>query len=136
MIGTTIDESKKLLEAGLGVRTADMYWEPDQNCLMEVYDLHSAYRFNEREIIEYCKRPNVTPAWSLTTLLDMLPSAIEMNGHFFCLKIGRLADDVSWYISYDHEGWTANIVKGLTLMGCVQTMIIWLIHKGHIEVDK
>ena len=136
MIGTTIDESKKLLEAGLGVRTADMYWEPDQNCLIEVYDLHSAYRFNEREIIEYCKRPNVTPAWSLTTLLDMLPSAIEMNGHFFYLKIGRLADNVSWYISYDHEGWTANIVKGLTLMGCVQTMIIWLIHKGHIEVDK
>ena len=136
MLGTTIEESKILLEAGLGVRTADMYWEPDPNCMIEVYDLHPAYRFSKEELVEYCRRPKVTPAWSLTTLTDMLPSAIEMNGHFFCLNIGRLADDVSWYISYVHEGWTANIVKGLTLMGCTQSMILWLIENGHIGVDK
>lgn len=136
MIGTTIEESKKLLEAGLGVRTADMFWEQDPNCLMEVYDLHSAYRFSKEELVEYCKRPKVTPAWSLTTLTDMLPSAIEINSHFFCLEIGRLADKVSWYISYEYEGYKANFVSSLTLIDCAQKMILWLIDNGHMVTDK
>ena len=136
MVGTTIEESKILIEAGLRIETADMFWEPDPNCLIEVYDLHPAYRFSKEELVEYYKRPKVTPAWSLTTLTDMLPSAIELNGHFFVLNIGRLADNVSWYISYEHDGWTANIVKGLTLMECTKSMILWLIDNGHIGVDK
>ena len=136
MVGTTIEESKILIEAGLRIETADIFWEPDPNCLIEVYDLHPAYRFSKEELVEYCKRPKVTPAWSLTTLTDMLPSAIELNGHFFVLNIGRLADNVSWYISYEHDGWTANIVKGLTLMECTKSMILWLIDNGHIGVDK
>ena len=82
-------------------------------------------------MVEYCKRPKVTPAWSLTTLTDMLPSAIEMNGHFFCLNIGRLADDVSWYISYVHEGWTANIVKGLTLTLTGDNLWLWSKYIGY-----
>ena len=31
MIGTTIEESKKLLDAGLGVSTADMFWDVNRS---------------------------------------------------------------------------------------------------------
>lgn len=61
-ICTTIEQSKKLIELGIDIKTADMYWEydfTDHECVLKVMDIH----FGNTCI----------PAWSLSALLKMLP---------------------------------------------------------------
>ena len=65
-ICTTVEQSKKLIELGLDVETADMYWDfqPDGYVLIAS---ELGYYHNESEI----------PAWSLVALLELLPKEIE-----------------------------------------------------------
>lgn len=60
---TTVEQSKKLLEAGLDIQTADMhFWE------------------SEGKVYTYIGRGddnNCQPCWSLGKLIDLMPKGIE-----------------------------------------------------------
>ena len=76
-ICTSIEQSKKLIELGLDVNTADMFWdlldgdEPDEkipNCCWDRFDI----TINE-----------FVPAWSLSALLELNPFQIIENNNRF-----------------------------------------------------
>ena len=66
-IATTKEQSKKLIELGLGADTADMYYvEYDGNTYLTSMDK------------EFDKRTD-TYAWSLSRLLELMPEHIVIN---------------------------------------------------------
>ena len=72
-ICTSLEQSKKLIELGIDVNTADMFWdlldgdEPDEkipNCCWDRFDI----AINE-----------FVPAWSLSALLGLMPKLYEFE---------------------------------------------------------
>lgn len=63
-ICTSIEQSKKLLELGIDVNTADMYWDYD-------YDIQQEYKYCPRVMDEQFDDICI-PAWSLTALVDCI----------------------------------------------------------------
>ena len=63
-ICTSLEQSNKLLELGLDMNTADMYWWATS--LRYYIEAMDDGDFNERE--------GHIPAWSLSALLDIVPS--------------------------------------------------------------
>ena len=69
-ICTTIEQSKKLIELGMDVKTADMDYVPCVNDMNE-YDYVVNIWNNEHE-------ENWIPCWSLTALLGLMPKVISI----------------------------------------------------------
>lgn len=67
MIATTIEQSKQLLEAGIDPQTADMRWET-----IPGFVSHLCYEHCVTPLIA----PEVTPAWSLSAIIHLLPEHI------------------------------------------------------------
>lgn len=61
-IATTIEQSKRLLDAGLDPGSADMRWETFPVCVP-----HLCYQTNAIPLIA----PKIVPAWSLSRLIDI-----------------------------------------------------------------
>ena len=84
-ICTSIEQSKKLIELGIDINTADMFWdlldgdEPDEkipNCCWDRFDI----TINE-----------FVPAWSLSALLELNPfQIIENNNRFTFYQVKGL----------------------------------------------
>ena len=70
-ICTDIDQSKKLIELGIDVNTADMLWTYD----FMVNDINGVNVISEQLKPE----ENDIPAWSLTALLGLMPT-FRLNG--------------------------------------------------------
>ena len=67
-ICTSIEQSKKLIELGIDVNTADMYWGLNNQ--------------NHPHVIgKYCAEYGgmQLPAWSLSALLELIPESIDDN---------------------------------------------------------
>lgn len=62
-ICTSVDQSKKLIELGLNDNTADMVWQ--------VNKFHCFPATIQQSVI---KSIDAIPAWSLSALLDIIPS--------------------------------------------------------------
>lgn len=72
-ICTSIEQSKKLIELGVDVKTADMYHAPNVNVIVaEPYIIKTEY---ETLIPAY---DGAIPAWSLSTLLIVLPQGTRL----------------------------------------------------------
>ena len=72
-ICTTIDQSKKLIELGIDVNTADMLYP---------YDRHLDKFYGDIAYVMGYKRFNENtdfPAWSLTALLGLMPKMYEFE---------------------------------------------------------
>lgn len=67
MIATTLGQSKRLLEAGIDPKTADMRWE-----IFPFGVPHLCYQCEVTPLIA----PEVTPAWSLSAIIPLLPERI------------------------------------------------------------
>ena len=97
-IGTSLEQSKKLIELGIDVNTADMCW-----CIRKL----QWGEINET-IIAYPMLPNqeksgdfkFIPAWSLSALLELLPETIcfEDNENDYAIEI--LIENGLYYLSY------------------------------------
>lgn len=85
-ICTDIPQSKKLIELGIDVKTADMCWQNNEFPI----------GFNDEDAI---------PAWSLSALLELIPDIIED----YVLRIDKVYGE--YYIWYDKigEGWSDNM---------------------------
>lgn len=103
MIATTIEQSKHLLELGIDPKTADIVW------------VYSAF---ENEYFPHIKGfgkiitgSKDIPAWSLSTLLELLPQ----NNEMWKTKEGR------WIIAGDLHDVIAD-----TPLKAIYKMIVWL----------
>lgn len=131
-ICTSREQSKKLMELGIDVNTADMYWSlTNQNYLPVIGKYCAEYGGMQ------------LPAWSLTALMDMLPSKFTQKGKYsettYKIHIRKyaLTEDVDLYqIAYGNykfyedgsSSWKDMINTGEkeNLIDAVFQMICWL----------
>lgn len=109
---TDLEQSKKLIELGIDVNTADIIY----NVLDESYIRH------DTPIDKYH-----TPAWSLTALMEMLPSYIgDYNKTLYY-------DNGEWYCTYSDDGEfmiTIGETHATSAIDAVVEMILKLKEKG------
>ena len=113
---TTIEEAKQLVEAGLPVETADMYY----------------WLAEEREYVYTgkCSDPNGIPCWSLGALVSMLPLNIPAKNSLsskydleFKLYSGYI---VAYCIGQSHHPIVSTEKHESLIKACIE-MIIWLL---------
>ena len=76
MVCTSIEQSKKLLELGIDITTADMWW----NIGIGGYSGPSCVSVSDVDI----------PAWSLSALLELIPESInDYTNNFSQLEITK-----------------------------------------------
>lgn len=73
-ICTSIEQSKKLIELGIDINTADMY-----------YDVNSYGIQSKPEVAIGKIWSKDIPAWSLTALIELLPNKIVVNNEKYFL---------------------------------------------------
>ena len=71
-ICTSLEQSKKLLELGIDITTADMYYSFDYN--IEEYE-EDAQIIPQSELEQHFSLfPEDVPAWSLSALMELIPN--------------------------------------------------------------
>lgn len=89
-ICTSIEQSKKLIELGIDISTADMYYS--KHFLKNYY--------SPIPLIGICSViPDQIPAWSLVALRSLLPSVLEFNGETYLFDSYNTSDRV-WVYQY------------------------------------
>lgn len=122
-ICTDIPQSKKLIELGIDINTADMDYIPFANDPKN-YDCVINYWNNEHE-------DDWIPAWSLSALLELIPPYLgefskgidfefskSMNGKWYSARYIHLNDDKA--ITFN------KVVTGDTAIDAVFEMVVWL----------
>ena len=116
-ICTSIEQSKKLIELGIDVKTADMLW---------TYDF-TVNNINGLNIISDYLKPeeNDIPAWSLTALLNLIQDNIKIEKTLFDqsdMFTHSIIGDAYEYHSHEHEN----------LVDAAFEMVCWLLETGEI----
>ena len=117
-ICTSIEQSKKLIELGIDVRTADMHYFDDHYNIetLETGFLYSTYLSYKDDKFDYI------PAWSLSALLGFMP-IINDSTYKMC---GTL--DGGALIS--HEELTCVMFQENNPLDAVFEMVCWLKEKN------
>lgn len=89
MIATTIEQSKELLRLGLPAESADMAW---------IKGL-----FGDDVIYAGKAGDSSTPAWSLSALLEVMPSFIDYKGQKLRLTIEKAGVWNVFYLGTEHR---------------------------------
>ena len=84
-ICTDIKQSKKLIELGVDVTTADMHymyrhWEIDEDTVGSQSDASIGFDSDFYYGVDNSKTYHYIPAWSLSALLDLMPYEITIKG--------------------------------------------------------
>lgn len=80
MISTNLEQSKKLLELGIDITSADMHYHYD----LDFDELESIPTITEEEPKEhFLLFPKDIPAWNLSALLGLMPFQIIENNQRF-----------------------------------------------------
>ena len=66
-ICTDIQQSQKLIELGVDINTADMFWDT-------LFAKNPEAQVNNHHLVDEYDDEHRVPAWSLTALLDILPT--------------------------------------------------------------
>ena len=125
MIATTIEQSKHLLELGLDPKTADCNW----NTTFGNWSL----------CIGKNKLPHAVSSWSLSALLEVMPTTIEIDGLRYDLELFKAIDDDTdlpyygvryvynddYHLDYYESG--SNIIEQAFAMVCI------LLENGYIK---
>lgn len=93
-ICTSIEQSKKLIELGIDVNTADMLWTYD----FVVNDINGLNIISDN----FKPEENDIPAWSFTALLELMPfQIIENNQRYgFYLAQGYNSQGKTYHFEY------------------------------------
>ena len=141
-ICTTVKQSKKLIELGIDVNTADMrymyrHWEIDENTVGAQSDASIGFDSDFYYGADNGKTYHYIPAWSLSALLELIPPYLEefkdgidfgfsksMNGKWYSAH----------YIQLDNSGLVTfhKTVTGDTSVDAVFEMIVWLKENGKL----
>ena len=107
-IATTIEQSKKLIELGIDVNTADMFYYKENifNNALSVFNGQLLVRGNSE-----LKDEDTIPAWSLSALIELMPAYLITNGKRTTNIQMRKLDDgnIGFYYFINQE---TNIIKG------------------------
>lgn len=126
-IATTQEQSARLLKCGVLAETADMCYNSGALSLMD-YDSAVHERDSRRETYE------VTPAWSLSRLLTLLPYKIPCGDFEFWLDVAPIDYGKQWSMGY-YCIEKPRTIKGLThtesLIECAVQEIEWLSANGY-----
>ena len=92
-IATSIEQSQKLIELGIDIKTADMYWWYSEKSSGKRYYVGTMDDddFNEKTDV---------PAWSFTALLDLLPPYLFEFERGIDLNIYPNINGKGWHCSY------------------------------------
>ena len=141
-ICTDIEQSKKLLELGINVKTADMFWDT-------LFAKKPEAQVNNHHFIDEYDDEHRVPAWSLSVLMNFLPSEFTEKGEYsettYRIDIRKyaLTDDVNihqiaygnyhWHDDGSHS-WSDMINSGEKedLLDAVFQMVCWLKENGKI----
>lgn len=126
-ICTSLEQSKKLIELGIDVNTADMFWdtaEPLERIVPTVGSISDYYDMEDWAI----------PAWSLSALLGLMPKLYEFendpNDGGCQPNLCKGWDNNQWHIVYRSSiyitEWYDNPIDA-----CVE-MVCWLKENGKI----
>lgn len=126
-IATTQEQYARLLKCGVPAETADMCYNSGALSLMD-YDSAVHERDSRRETYE------VTPAWSLSRLLTLLPYKIPCGDFEFWLDVAHIDYGKQWSMGY-YCIEKPRTIKGLThtesLIECAVQEIEWLSANGY-----
>ena len=141
-ICTDIEQSKKLLELGINVKTADMFWDT-------LFAKKPEAQVNNHHFIDEYDDEHRVPAWSLSVLMNFLPSEFTEKGEYsettYRIDIRKyaLTDDVNihqiaygnyhWHDDGSHS-WSDMINSGEKedLLDAVFQMVCWLLENKKI----
>ncbi len=128
-IATTPEQSRRLISCGVDPKTADMCWKQ---------------MFNPKRMSLIAHKPfwdDVTPAYSLSRLLELLPTSLtsELGGRYM-LELSKLrmhdAWEIQWYsgqrrwTTRDKDGKFCKLWDKSPIEACVKA-IEWLTKEGY-----
>lgn len=112
-IATTIEQSKKLVELGLNADTADMNYcnasYKGKNYVGEwklsLQSPQEAKSILDKSVTDWNTYWEIIPAWSLTSLMNILPAFIYSDNKKYDLYISKDFDENGYFysIKYLHE---------------------------------
>lgn len=119
-ICTSLEQSQTLVDLGIDIETADMYYVLYINRSPK---LNIKYNSFPTDLFEF------TPAWSLSALSDLLPSFIKRNDKDYVLtmlNIGRVV-----YFNPNEP----NLFEAdrMTLLDAVVETIEWVYRNGYVN---
>ena len=129
MIATTIEQSKHLLELGLDPKTADMFYFS--------YGMFRPMKLHVGKILEDVvtgKRQWAIPAWSLSALLEVMPSDL-----YYQHRVVHIEKDYYSCIRSVHdpecedEPYGIHATFGNTAVESAYKMVCWLFEQGLIK---
>lgn len=119
-ISTTIEQSEKLLILGVNPKTADM-------CFVD-YGLLIATNYSELK--EHLCDVKLTPSWSLSRLLEMMPQYIDEKEEVLLM----IEPPIVSYYDTKYRGQHHFTTSPNMFDNCV-AMIDWLIWNGHFNKE-
>ena len=132
-ICTTIEQSQKLIELGVDVNTADMFYADllvDGNHKYNLHPLESyGFKTFDETKLKTSDHLGFIPAWSLTVLLESMPLINEYNIEY--RPIIEHYEDGGWACKYyNEETRNTNDIYirryGKTPLDAAFEMVVWL----------
>lgn len=123
-ICTTVEQSKKLIELGIDVNTADMHYST-WTILNEGYILSP----NQGQTIEELQEDygnQIIPAWSLSALLELMPLINHDTVNVF------KEEDGTYTALYRYTKGSPVIIKKESAIDAAFEMVVWLKENGKI----
>lgn len=119
-ICTSVEQSNKLIELGIDVSTADMFWHRK---------LDGTYSLSiDDDVLK-----SDTPAWSITALLELMPSYLFEFERGIDLNIYPNLNGKAWHCSYMPNAIEnmktdkfKQITNGDNLVDAAYDMVVWL----------
>lgn len=135
-ICTSIEQSKKLIELGIDINTADMHYSTWTILNEGEYILSPNQGETIEELQEGYGNQDI-PAWSLTALLELIPPYLGNFNDGIDFGFSK-AINGKWYSAYyiklDDNGLASfnKTVTGDTAIDAAFEMIVWLKENGKI----
>lgn len=135
-ICTDVIQSKKLIELGIDVNTADMYYSFDYN--IEEYE-EDAQIIPKSELGEHFSLfPEDIPAWSLSAMFSVLPKEIEIDGQHYAPCLFPVKS--KWLLKlWYNSNYTITSPKSIFSDNPVDAafeMVVWLLENNKITNKK
>lgn len=134
-ICTSLDQSKKLLELGIDITTADMWWQTSEED--GVYEKECPCLY-VGEIPKYMIDYLIPiPAWSLSALLKLIPPYLGEFNEGIDFGFGKSMNG-KWYSAHylqyfqNDDVEAIKTVTGDTAVDAAFEMVVWLKENGKI----
>lgn len=92
-ICTSLEQSQKLIELGIDVNTADMFWDT-------LFAKKPEAQVDNHNLVDEYDDEHRVPAWSLTALLGLLPPYLFEFSRGIDLNIYPNLNCIGWHCSY------------------------------------